>query len=247
MRRNAQHCLAVAPVALAIACGGSSTIEPGAGGAGGASSSSSTSTSSTSSGSSCADFLPPDDLGSPVAIRIQNDTAGDLYIGDTNQSCESVQTYALLNSPSDPLPSEPFHGALASCEFSCEQLQSSTCACAGGCMAPHVIRVAAGGALVTEWGGYLYGDTTMPAECFSDPMCAPNCWLETAAPDEVLVRATAYPSVSCGGGSGECTCEPDTDGSCTIWTGIPTVTGTPVQASTTWNAGEAGVTVTFVP
>ncbi len=246
MRRLAQHCLVVAPIALAMACGGSSTIEPGAGGGGGASSSSSTGTSSTSSGSSCADFLPPGDLGSSVAIRIQNDTAADLFIGDPYQSCGPVQTYALFDASGEPPSTEPLLGTLTDCAWSCEQLQSTDCACAAGCMAPHVIRVAAGGALVTEWVGYLYADTEMPAECFSDPMCAPSCLLETVAPDEVQVRATVYPTVSCGGGSGECTCELDADGSCTIWEGTPTVSGTAVEASTTWNAGEATVTVAFL-
>ena len=234
-------CWVVVPFALVTACGGDATTDFGGGGAGG-STSTSTSTSTTSSGNSCSDFLPPDDLGGPVTIRIENNTTADLYIGDPNQSCGSVPIYA-LHGPAD----EVLNGGLDGCEYSCEQLQSGSCGCTGDCMAPHVIRVTAGGALVTEWGGYHYVATEMPAECFFDAMCAPSCLLETVAPDEVEVHATVYPEVSCGGGSGGCTCEPDADGSCTIWDGAPTPTGTPTETQATWTTGETSVTLTIGP
>jgi hypothetical protein len=234
---------------LLVGCG--SSVESGGtggSGAGGGTTTTSTSTgttatTTTTSGASCTDFLPPDDLGAEVEIRLANATAADLYLGDPNLTCGWYDPFSLTAVSGDPPAS--YQGSLQVCEQTCSELQTSGCECAADCAMPLAVRITPGGVYVSSWRGFVYDRPEMPAECFADPVCGPLCALEAKAPPSLRVRSLAYSQVTCA--TGLCSCTPDADGSCVISDGPPTVGGETLAADTVWQAGEASVTITFGP
>ncbi|MEZ4221018.1 MAG: hypothetical protein R3B13_08815 [Polyangiaceae bacterium] len=207
--------------------GGGSGGGIGGGGAGGA-----------AGGINCGGF---EDQPSPnqVTLRIENKTQAPIYVGGGN-GCGPSPLYG-LQGPSGEVPLIP-----SGCGYTCEDLQQHGDICPDACMIPPVFMITPGGHLDAPWSGLTYRQETMPAACYFESQYAPpTCQREVVAEKGTYgVIASAATELLCNF-AGQCTCTPDTSGSCQIdYGGSPSGALLAAKASFEWPSASL-VLVTF--
>jgi len=220
--------------------GASSSSSAGMGGAGMGGATTGVSTSDGGSVPACSTFDPGPPATTPVSVRLVNKTGAPMYLGETTLGCSSPFGFTLADAAMKPL--KPTRD---SCEFTCAELQQSTCACADGCGAPVVTMVAPDAYYEVPWTGTVFTSENMPAKCFKDPTCAASstaCLIEESAPSGSLtMKASAY-TTALGCTPGPCMpCMPGGLGTCTV-IGGQTVGGTTLTGTATW-MGESKIDI----
>jgi hypothetical protein len=209
--------------ALPLAACSSDVSTGGAGGAGGA---------------ECASFLPPETPPwTPVTVRFTNTHKTPYYLVGGG-GC-SGDAFSITDAGGKTLPSTS-----GACGLTCAALQTSSCVCAADCALSPIIFIAPGGTLSVTWPGSIFTETTMPAGCFDNAMCADKCLTEGAPTGNLTFTASLWTSVE-GCDPAQCMCAPDAAGSCPI-NGPATVAGTELKATAPFAAGtDTSVDIAF--
>jgi hypothetical protein len=193
-----------------------------------------------------------DGTGTPVTVRLVNQTSGDLYLAISNfASCTQTRAFdakvpdATLDANAPP--ADPCGGS------TCSTLKCSACTVTWTCsMHVPVTRIAAGGILTSSWNGLAYQTRSVPSACVPGP----ECWSGSGGATvscPVAVANTSWPvtftaqmstGVSCA--SGSCTCTPDATGTCELPIGdVPTLSSALVQGMATLSEGGTSIDIVF--
>jgi hypothetical protein len=184
--------------------------------------------------------LPPYS-NNPVSIRIENNTASNIYIGKTAQSCKFETAYQVLDVTNTALKL-----VLDSCEFSCGDVQTGGCVCPPtACDQSVVTLVAPGGHYDAGWPGTYFADPEMAASCYADQAncAAKGCFSEIVAPFNATIQATAGTQAQgCAGSCNDCTPGP-AGKTCTV-SGADHIGGTLLKATFAYT-GQSSAVLSF--
>lgn len=109
-----------------------------------------------------------------ATVTIRNDTADVLFVG-LDGGCQ-LMPFSLLDGADQAIQWQA-----GDCAASCEEVLRDECFECGPCGGSPMVRLGPGDEWTREWGGGLYIDESIPAECSAEP-CQTACEVRTAAP-----------------------------------------------------------------
>jgi hypothetical protein len=183
--------------------------------------------------------LAADETGTPVPVRIVNQTGSDLYLYLDNDCGETPFRIK------DPNGDELLWSDGGSCDQTCADFD---CICTVTCAHPPLARIAANGTATVTWKGVVREQRTLPASCIEpSSFCTPGepCRADVVPKQFPLTFVgVGWTELMCG--SGTCDCTPDANGVCTYDFGVgASPTGDALEATATLAAGGAAVDLVF--
>jgi hypothetical protein len=193
-------------------------------------------------GASQCEPLIADGTGTPVTVRLVNQTSADLFvqIGITG-SCTRRHPFVVTDATNTPLATVTEDSCGSTCShFAC------TCVTTYTCIAPEIVRIAPQGAYAVPWNGTVLEDRTVPTSCLGSGPCSGAATTQDCkawvAPKSFPLAFTAQAYPECAGG----TCTVDATGSCVVTPyGLTGPTGTAVNATATLARGATGLDLVF--
>ena len=161
--------------------------------------------------------------GSEVRVRLSNQTAAAIYLGDEQETCSTHIPFEVLADGQ----SLAWRGG--NCGVRCKDATQGPIGCTAECAAPEATRIEPGASVDVVWKGTVLVSEQMPAACYDSGEVGDACMVEEDAPADLTLRAYAWTEIACQGGEPACTCTPDASGVCTV--SFATVTGTDLVAS----------------
>jgi hypothetical protein len=178
-------------------------------------------------GLSCSDFRAKPVPTAPTNVRLKNDSAQNIFIGQKGDVCLSDLPFKVFDAQKSEL--NPTRGE---CDLTCAEAMESDCKCKSNRVCV-VTLIAPGGYLDVGWPGTVFRSKLMPATCYQKASCAmDSCLVEEPIPSgELTLEAKAYAEPVCV--NGPCSiCTPGARGNCTV-SAATKVSGTSVKATAT--------------
>jgi hypothetical protein len=191
--------------------------------------------------SGTADCVPPTNFTNNVAVRLVNQTTADLFVWYSYT--DALYTF---DDPNPPVTTD-FGGICGNtcANFSCHPECTHN-------LNPTVVRITPQGTYQRYWNGAVLEQRTVPVACLPQGMgCSSTStsemctvWVEPKA-YPISFSSQAWTGVDCG--AGQCTCTPDSTGSCEIPQLVYTLnkTGSNVQGAGIYAKGATSFDILF--
>lgn len=177
----------------------------------------------------------------PVAVRLVNNTAADVFFGDAPGSCDaSSAPYDIEDAQGQPVPWQN----KATCGFTCNEANcTAPCTTTATCPPHRATRVAPGATAELTWNGAVVEARTLPASCFGGSCSSEVECVSWVAPEAgtLTFKGTVWTGMKCQ--TDPCGCTPDASGTCLVVNGE--TTGSQLHAVGTFIPGSTSVYLTF--